>query len=272
VSHRQAGWVSRDFWTDALALVRQRRLAWQLYLAEVAELRRSSGLGLIAPFVSVLAHVIVLGSVMALVFGEQIDVFLPFFAVSFPVWQSFSNFVGEAAYANEKTHRYLDFPRVSGSIVHLVAGLSFVIALLLRALAALLVIAAINLQVLAQADYRGAVAGILLLGAALMAWAVPLAYLFDRFRLLRSFLGQILLAVYIITPVLWQPDRLKSHRWIIDWNPMFYLMELVRGPMLGGRMAVSSLAVSLVLVIVGILTSWLLFSANRRLVIYRWMA
>nr|WP_283833015.1 ABC transporter permease [Bradyrhizobium diazoefficiens] len=253
-------------------MVRQRGLAWQLYLAEMAEFRRSSGLGLIAPFVSVLAHVIVLGSVMALVFDEQIDVFLPFFAVSFPIWQSFSNFILEEAYANEKTHRLLDFPRVSGSIVHLVAGLSFVIALLLRAAAALLVIAAINPNVLVRADYPAAIAGILLMSAVLMAWAVPVAYLFDRFRLLRSFLSQILLAVYIITPILWQPDRLKSHRWIIDWNPMFYLMELVRGPMLEERLSWTALAVSLALGVLGILTSWLLFSANQRLVIYRWMA
>jgi lipopolysaccharide transport system permease protein len=209
---------------------------------------------------------------MALVFGEPIDTFLPFFAVSFPIWQAVSNFISEAAYANEKTHRYLDFPRVSGSIVHLVSGLSFVIALLLRAVAALLVIAAINPHVLVHSNYPAAVIGILLLGATLMTWAIPIAYLFDRVRLLRSFLSQMLLAVYIITPVLWQPDRLKSHRWIIDWNPVFYLMELVRSPMLDGGLFSTSVAVSLVLILAGLLISWLLFPANRRLVIYQWMA
>jgi lipopolysaccharide transport system permease protein len=268
----EASWVSRGFWVDALALFQQRGLAWQLYLAETAEIRRSSGLGLIAPFVSVLVHVIILGSVMALVFGEPVNNFLPFFAVSFPIWQAFSNSVTDAAYSNEKTHRYLDFPRVSGSIVHLVSGLSFVVTLLLRAAAALLVIGAINPHVLTQANYLGAIAGILLLGATLMAWAVPVAYLFDRFRLLRSFLSQMLLAVYIITPVLWQPDRLKSHRWIIDWNPAFYLMELARKPVLEGGLPWLSLAVSLGLILTGILMSWLLFAANRRLVIYQWMA
>src|SRR5690242_14517079 len=97
-------WVSRSFSRDTLALFQQRDLAWKLYLAEIAEIRRSSGLGLIGPFVSVLVHVVVLGSVMALVFGEPIDVFLPFFAVSFPIWQALSTFVSEAAHANEKTH------------------------------------------------------------------------------------------------------------------------------------------------------------------------
>lgn len=265
-------WVARSFWKDLEALFEQRGLAWKLYRAEVAEGRRNSGLGLVAPFFSVLLHVVLLGSVMALVFAEPIDVFLPFFAVSFPVWQAISAFVSDAAHANDKMHRYLSFPRVSGSIVHLVSGCSFLISMLLKAVAALLVIAATNPEVLVRANYPGAVGGIALLGVTLMAWAIPIAYCFDSIRLLRGFLAQMLFAVYLITPILWQPERLDDHRWIVDWNPVFHLVEIVRAPILQGVWPWTSIGVSGLLIIAGFAASRLLFGANRRLIIYRWIA
>lgn len=265
-------WIARGFWDDLVALWRQRKLAWTLYIAEVAEIRRNSGLGLLAPLLSVLTHVLVLGSVMALVFGEPIDVFLPFFAVSFAVWQAMSSHVSETAHSNDQSHRYLGFPQVSGSIVHLVRFFGFATALGLKCAAALAVIAVIAPTTIFNANYPATTIGIVALSACMLAWSIPVAFLFDRFRILRGFLPQFLLAVYLLTPILWPPERLADHQWISTLNPVFHLVELVRSPMLSGHWPLLSLSVTFALIVVGFLTSGSVFKANRRLIVYRWIS
>ncbi len=144
-------WVERDFFSDIRVLVSQRRLAWQIYLADIAENKRNSGLGLVAPFISVLIHVLLLGSVMGLVFHEPLVTFIPFFAVSFSIWQGVSIFVSDVSYSNEKAGRYLSFPNVSGYISNLVATYDFAIALILKIIASVIIIIFINPEMVLSA-------------------------------------------------------------------------------------------------------------------------
>lgn len=265
-------WVERSFTRDVAAMLKQRRLAWSLYLADVAEHRRSSGLGLFAPFISVLVHVALLGTVMALVFNEPVATFIPFFAVSFSIWQAVSTFISQAAHSNEKVGRYLSFPTVSGYIVHLVTCYELVVSLVLKVAASLLVVLFVNPSVLVTANYPGFMFGVVMVCVLMLAWALPFAFIFDRFRLLRGFLPQFLFAIYLITPILWDPSRIQSHRWVVDFNPVFHVIEAVRAPLLDTPWPLTSYGVTLGLIALGTLLSAALYPANRELVIYRWVA
>ncbi|WP_210640901.1 ABC transporter permease [Pseudomonas sp. Tri1] len=272
LKRNQWRWIERDFFTDVRVLVSQRKLAWQLYLADVAENKRNSGLGLIAPFISVLIHVLLLGSVMGLVFNEPLVEFIPFFAVSFSIWQGISIFVSDISYSNDKAMRYISFPNISGFISNLVSTYEFTVALLLKICGSFVIIFFVNPEIVFAANYLAFVAGLILLTLVLFTWSLPLAYLFDRVRILRGFLPQILFAIYLLTPILWAPDRLKSHRWLVDFNPIYHLIELARAPIIDGGFPLTSILVSLGLIAMGIIMSYLLFPANRCLVVYRWMS
>ncbi|QGA57494.1 ABC transporter permease [Brucella sp. 2280] len=265
-------WVERDFFTDLRFLASQRNLAWQLYLADIAENKRNSGLGLIAPFASVLLHVLLLGSVMGLVFHETLTTFIPFFAISFSLWQGISIFVSDVSYANEKSTRYISFPNISGYISNLISTYEFLVALLLKIIASFIVIMFINPVIMLNADYLGFVLGLSLLTFAMISWSLPIAYIFDRFRLLRGFLPQILFAIYLITPILWTPDRMQSHQWVVDFNPIYHLVEVARSPIINGSISTLSCFVVLGLIGIGIVLSYILFPVNRNLVVYRWVA
>jgi len=265
-------WVDRTFFDDIAAMWIQRRLAWSLYLANVAQHRRSSGLGLFAPFISVLVHVALLGAVMALVFNEPVATFIPFFAVSFSIWQCISTFISDSAHSNEKVARYLSFPDISGYIVHLVTCYEFVVSLVLKIIASFLVVMAVNPGVIIGGNYIGFLIGAGLLCVLMLSWALPCAYFFDRFRLLRGFLPQFLFAIYLMTPILWNPDRIESHRWVVDFNPVFHVVETVRSPLLTGSWSLPSCGTVLGLIVLGTVFSRALYSANRKLVIYGWVA
>jgi lipopolysaccharide transport system permease protein len=269
VTHR---WVDRGFVEDLLSLRRQSALAWQLYLARVAEFRRGSGLGYAAPFISVLAHVVLLGSVMSLVFREPIETFIPFFTISFCLWQVISIGVSESANTNERAAQYLSFPHVSGFIVHYVNTLELLATVLLKILASLIIVLCVNFRLLQHANYPALLFGIGLIIVTMFAWSLPISYFFDRFRILRGFLAQIIFAVYLATPVMWSPDRLEGHRWVVDYNPVFHLIEVGRAPLLNGTVPALSLFVTAGLIMCGLLVSAALFERNRELVVYRWIA
>lgn len=265
-------WVERDFLTDIRMLYSQRELAWQLHLADIAENKRNSGLGLVAPFISVLVHVLLLGTVMGLVFHEPLESFIPFFAVSFSIWQGISIFVSDISYANEKAARYLSFPNISGYISSLVSTYDFIIALFLKMVASFIIIAFINPTTVLNANFVAFAFGLILLTLVMICWSLPLAYVFDRVRILRGFLPQILFAVYLVTPILWAPDRLETHMWVVDFNPIFHLIEVARAPIVQSAFPLASYCVCFGLILVGLALSKVLFKANRDLVVYRWVA
>ncbi|MFK4808576.1 ABC transporter permease [Devosia sp. ZW T5_3] len=265
-------WVERTFWGDLRVLLGQRRLAWQLYIADIAEQRRNSGLGLFAPFISVLVHVALLGTVMSLVFRESVDTFIPFFAISMSFWQAISTFISDTAHANEKISRYISFPSVSGYIVHMVACYEFLVAVVLKVLASVVVISVVNFYALSHANIPAFIISVMLICLLLISWALPISFVFDRVRVLRGFLPQLLFAIYLITPILWNPSRIESHRWVVDYNPVFHVMEAARSPLLEGEVPLVSYAVVLGLTAIGVALSAALFGANRNLVIYRWVA
>lgn len=265
-------WIERGFFEDLRVLYSQKRLAWQLYIADIAENKRNSGLGLVAPFASVLIHVLLLGSVMGLVFQEELIKFIPFFAVSFSLWQGISIFVSDISFSNEKATRFLSFPNISGYISSVIALYDFLVAVLLKMVASVLIILFVNPSIVININLFGFLGGILMMAIALFCWSVPFAYLFDRLRILRGFLPQMLFAVYLITPILWSPERLSSHKWLIYFNPVYHLVEIARSPLLEGEFPEISFLIVVVISAIGFVASYKMFSLNRELIVFRWIA
>lgn len=57
---------------------------------------------------------------------------------------------------------------------------------------------------------------------------------FPRFRDLSRLITSFMLVLLMVTPIFWHPSMLKGwRRLIIDFNPIYYMVELVRSPLLG---------------------------------------
>jgi lipopolysaccharide transport system permease protein len=44
---------------------------------------------------------------------------------------------------------------------------------------------------------------------------------------------------FFVTPVIWKPDQLDQWQSLLPFNPLFNLLEIVRGPLLGDPMTAS---------------------------------
>lgn len=109
---------------------------------------------------------------------------------------------------------------------------------------------------------------LVLLGAALvvlnLSWmGVILSIVSARFRDFPEIVAGILVLLFYVTPILWSVDQLEGY-WVQDvviWNPFYHFIEVLRNPLLGHSIPVSSLAV---LSIGGIVGGYLARTLVRR--------
>ena len=249
---------------------------WQLAIllarANIIETRRANRIALLMPFLSVLLQAIFLGGVYSQLLGIDLKDYLPYLAVSLALWQGFAQFLTSASAYNDTIHCHMNFLRLSPYTVHLAGVIDTALALIVRLAAAVLVIIVATRSIPPVSGVALAGLGILALSLLLFFLGVILAYLLDKYRILKAMLPQVLFLAFLITPVVWQRQQLAKSTWLVDSNPLYHGLEVVRAPLLTGAMPWNSFAVVLFLALALCAACGPAHRLNRELVIFRWIA
>ena len=80
-----------------------------------------------------------------------------------------------------------------------------------------------------------AIPGLIIVMLVLAGGTLLLAILCTRYRDIPQIVSALLQLVFLLTPVMWMPDSIrgKAASVLLDFNPFYYLIEIVRGPLLG---------------------------------------
>jgi ABC-type polysaccharide/polyol phosphate export permease len=79
-----------------------------------------------------------------------------------------------------------------------------------------------------------------------------LGMLSARFRDIVPIVASVIQIVFFTTPILWFPDFLNGHyRWIVDFNPIYAMIEIVRAPLLGQSVSAGLWQLALAVTLVG---------------------
>ena len=214
---------------------------------------RGSVLGLAWLCLPTALFVVLLGNVYSHLMGYKLNEYLPYLASGYVVWRfmlqvvndSSGTFRAHKAYIMDGRVRLTDF--LLRSIAK--AGLQFMFGMI--------VVVAV---VLWSQSWGG------LLSLATMALTMPLVLinLFwmslciglvgARFPDTRDAIGTILIAGFLLTPILWMIDRFPPNSlrgFLSRLNPAFHLIDLVRAPLLGKMPERSSIIIAVVMAIVG---------------------
>jgi lipopolysaccharide transport system permease protein len=91
-----------------------------------------------------------------------------------------------------------------------------------------------------------------------------------RYRDVSLIVANIVQVMFFVTPILWTANSLKSNMFIVNSNPVYHMIEIVRGPLMGTMPTMTNWLVSLaVIAVVGIAS---LFSLGlMRQKIYLWL-
>jgi ABC-type polysaccharide/polyol phosphate export permease len=233
---------------------------------EIKQKYRRSKIGPFWITLSLGIMVAALGIVYSRLLGSETRDYIPSLATGLIIWQMIAGLINDGCIA---------FLAVDGVIKQIPSPLTVHV---LRAVWRNFIIFAHNMIIyaLVMAFYLknpGFVFFLAPIGLALIALngvacGMFLGVLSARFRDIPPIVASAVQLVFFITPVLWRPENLKSRIWIVDWNPLYYLMELVRRPLIGEAPPLSFWAIAIGFTILSLAFSFSFFARFRGRVSY----
>jgi ABC-2 type transport system permease protein/lipopolysaccharide transport system permease protein len=212
------GWERRELWTMMASQDTRQRY------------RRS----VIGPFWMTLSMGIFIGALgllYSVIFAQQLEHYMPYVAAGFIVWGLVSGLIldgGQVFINNEGMIRQLPAP-LSLYVFRMVWSnlINFAHNVVIFA------VVAVWFQIDAGWRTLLAVPGVLLVALNGLWMGLLLGLISARFRDVPQILASLVQVTFFLTPIIWLPDMLSGRTFVVDWNPIYHLIEMVRAPLLG---------------------------------------
>ena len=214
----------RDGW-------RHRNLWGTMGLQDIKQRYRRSVIGPFWLTISMGVMVGALGLVWGMIFKQQMDNYLPYLCAGFVLWALISSLILEGTTA---------FTSGEGMIKQLTAPLSVHVY---RIVWSNFIIFLHNIWILFivllwYGKNPGWVAllslpavGLLLMNG---VWVGLLFGLLSaRFRDIPQIIASVVQVTFFLTPIIWRPDMLPERALVLELNPFYYALKIVRDPLIG---------------------------------------
>jgi len=225
-------------------------------------------LGWIWAPLNVLLHTLIIGFVWGSVIGsgDALD-HLVYFSLSYPIWAVIGRTIGDAMNVWPQNSKYINHMPMPLSMFPMVSMLKAVLLALMFIPMGFVVslICGLRPNPVALLAIPGAILLLLNLG-----WVILfLSMVGARFRDVAKFTPNILLIIYLTTPIIWGYHNLSPRRkWIAEINPVYHLVELVRTPLYrDAPPATNTLLITSIMMVVGWAVALWLFSVYRKRIV-----
>ncbi|WP_250513774.1 ABC transporter permease [Caballeronia sp. INDeC2] len=228
--------------------------SWRLWtLLGWLEIRQRYARSRVGPFWLTISMGVVIGAigvVYGTLFGQTMREYLPFLAVSLVMWNFFAQMVqeGSVAYINSATYiRQAATTKIIFILMVvwrnlIVLAHNFLIVLLLFCVFGVNNWATLWLFIPAMVIY-------ILNGF----WLAMLAGLLSaRFRDLPQIITALLQIAFYVTPIMYRPNALNRYEFIVEFNPLAYLVDLVRAPLIGSAPSLLTWGVTAGMAVIGL--------------------
>lgn len=217
-------WVARYFW-------------WHLALSDLRSRWRGSVLGVFWSFLQPLGLTLLVSFVFSKLLNTNMGEYAPYILSGLIVWDYLVTtavggavaFVQADAYIKQTRHPLAIYTLrnvIAGLIVLCLASVGLVMWILITA------------PQRAGLSWFAALAALPLIALLAWPWATIMAYVGTRFRDLPHALTLILQAMWFISPIYFEASMFRNGGLdvLLDYNPVFHVLELVRAPMLRGEL------------------------------------
>lgn len=256
------------FVNDVKATFEKRSLILLLGWQDIKQRYRRSKLGPFWLTISMGVMIGMIGLVFGQVFNSPMQEYLPFLASGIILWTFFSSCLMEGG---------TSFIDSMGMIRQLSLPLSLYPA---RVIWRNLVIMGHNILILpfvfvavgkgVSWEIIWVFPGLIVLLANVFWLSLLLGTICARFRDMPQIVNSLLQVFFYVTPVIWMPNALnpRSASLLMEPNPVFHLIQLVRAPLLGQTASLMNWGVSIGLGLVGILFSGWFFGTYKKRIAY----
>ena len=225
---------------DLIAVLRLRRIWWRLGVQDLRLRFRRAALGIGWIFIQLAATVAALGTVYGTLLGQDMRTFLPFLAVGLVLWGFITASVVEgsqAFVASEGYIKQIGLP-IQVYVFRFFVSIAIAAAMSLSSYVVVVVLYAVPIGW----GILWSIPGLILLGATGFWLVLIFAHLTARFRDTAHLAATALQILFFVTPVIWPPEMLKGRplQWVVDANPFYHLLEVVRRPLLFSESATTA--------------------------------
>lgn len=251
--------------SDVLASLKSAGLVWLLSWHDVRQRYRRSTIG---PFWITISNAILIaciGLVFGKVFGAGTNL-VPSLAIGITLWTFVSTAITEGCssfIAAEGIVKQLPIPLFI-HVERVVIRNVFILAHNALVIPVVLLLFDNNWSWVALLS----LVGFLLLVINLLWIGLWLAILCARYRDLPQVISNALQVFFYVTPILWPPSLLPEGGWLLDFNPFYHFVEIVRAPLLGHLPEAINWIASIMIALVGWVLTLLFFNRYRRRIPY----
>ncbi|WP_232820950.1 ABC transporter permease [Dyella sp. C11] len=254
--------------SDIAAAVRRLPLVGVLGWQDIRQRYRRSALGPLWLTISMGVMIGTIGIVFGTLFRSPMGEFLPWLASGIILWGFLSSVVNEGCtsfIASDAIIKQLPIPL----FVH-VLRMMWRNTIILGHNLVILPIVFIATGKAISPVILVSVVGFALLVVNLLWVAVLLGAACARFRDLAQIVASVLLVAFYLTPIMWLPRSLPANvsAYLLDFNPAYHLLEIVRAPLLGQLPSAMNWGVSVGLAIVGWTLTLFVYGRYKRRIAY----
>ncbi len=237
-------------------------LGWQ----DIRRRYRRSRLGPFWITISMAVLVAVLGTLYGALLKVEAAEYVPFLALGFIVWSLISGLAAEGSGAfTEAAHIIREVSLPLSVHVYRVVWRNLIIFF---HNIAIFVVVAILFSIWPGWPGLLVLPGLVLLCLNGMWIGLLLGIVSARFRDLPPIVESLMRIAFFVTPIIWTPSLLPDRTTLLDLNPFFHVLELVRAPLLGQVPGLASWLMVSGITLGGGLVTFELFRRYRRRIAY----
>ena len=233
---------------------------------DVRQHYRRSVLG---PFWLTLSMAIMVGALGFLyggLFGHSMRDYLPYLALGLIFWGFMASFMTEGCTVFTAAAPFIH--QVNAPLSIYVFRLLWKNLIILAHNALVFVAVAVIFGIWPGAAALMVLPALVLIGVAGLSITTLLGLLTSRFRDIPPIVASAVQILFFVSPILWKPEQVPARAVLVEANPFFHLLNIVRQPLLGELPALSSWTFSLALTLTLLVLAGLLFVSFRARIAY----
>ena len=238
------------------------RLGWN----DILQRYRRSLLGPFWLTASMAIMVIALGILYSEIFNTPIHEFLPFLCVGLLVWNFLSSFLIEGGVLFIGAKSYIKQIHLPYSVYVYRSSWSKLVIFIHNFVIYFGVL--LYFQIWPGAIALLAIPGLFLVLANGALATLSIGMVSARFRDVPQIINSIVQIVFFVTPIMWKPELLQNRSYVVEFNPFFHLIEVVRAPLLGTMPSRNNYFAVLLITMINIAVSGAFFTRFRSRISY----
>lgn len=255
-------------WRDVLAALKRHHIFTSLGWQDVATRYRRSRVGAFWLTINILVMIATLGLVFGALFRMPMEEMLPYLAIGLIVWGYLSTLINEGCTGfimAQETILQVRMPLFT-HVMRVLWRNTIILGHNLMILPPLFLVFMKPLTPMALLALPGFM--LIILNAAWIMLALAIAC--TRFRDLTQIAQNAVQVMFYVTPIIWSATLLPSHvgTTMLDFNPFYHLINIVRAPLLGHAPSTLNWAVSALMALIGWVVTLAFFGRYHKRIPY----